>query len=128
MVQFLEYVLFPTAVILALDAVYLSATRTMYEDQVRRVQKSAMVLRLGSVVACYALVIFGLVWFILLPGRPVLDAFLLGLVVYGVYETTTYSILTQWDFRSVAIDTVWGAVLMATTTWITYRVWGMPKR
>jgi uncharacterized membrane protein len=49
-----------------------------------------------------------------------MDAFLFGLVIYGVYETTSYTIFKKWSPTLATIDTIWGGVLMALTTWLTY--------
>jgi uncharacterized membrane protein len=118
--QWVKDLVVPGVILLGLDAVYLTATKKMYQDQIERVQRGPLTMRMGSAVACYALLIFGLWWFILSSSKPVVDAFLLGIVIYGVYETTTYAVLKQWDLVSVCIDTLWGGVLLALTTFLVY--------
>ena len=44
---------------------------------------------------------------------------LLGLLVYGVYDTTNYAIFNKWDFKTVVMDTLWGGVLFSLTTFLT---------
>lgn len=88
----------------------------LFKKQILAVQGSAMELDVYAAAACYALLVGGLYYFIVLPGRPLLDAFFLGVVVYGVYETTTKSILKRWNWQTVAIDTTWGGTLFAITT------------
>jgi uncharacterized membrane protein len=56
--------------------------------------------------------------FIFNSNRGVKDAFLLGICVYGVYETTNYAILDKWSKTSVIIDTLWGGILFSGTTYI----------
>lgn len=107
------------AVILALDAVYLSATRTIFAEQVARVQRVAMQVRLAGAFVCYALLIIGLNYFILFDQKTVLDAFLLGIVVYGVFDSTNYALFKQWKLTTAVMDTVWGGILFALTTYIT---------
>ena len=34
-----------------------------------------------------------------------------GLVLYGVYELTNYSILSSWNIKIVLIDLLWGVIL-----------------
>jgi uncharacterized membrane protein len=41
-------------------------------------------------------------------------------MVYGVYELTSYAIVKDWTIGTVFIDTLWGGILLAATTWITY--------
>lgn len=43
-------------------------------------------------------------------------------MVYGVYETTNYSIINKWEMTAVIMDTLWGGVLFAATTGIVYRL------
>lgn len=34
-----------------------------------------------------------------------------GLVLYGVYELTNYSVLSSWNIKIVLIDLLWGVIL-----------------
>ena len=36
----------------------------------------------------------------------------------GVYETTNYALFSNWSIVSVIIDTLWGGLLFASTTFI----------
>ena len=47
-----------------------------------------------------------------LGGAAIFGA-LFGLVVYGVYDLTNYSTLTQWPLGLVAADMAWGAFASA---------------
>jgi uncharacterized membrane protein len=47
---------------------------------------------------------------------------ILGFVIYGVYETTTYALLKKWKLQTVMIDTLWGGILFGLTTMITYKL------
>lgn len=105
-----------------LDTVYLTLNRSMFETQVFDVQKKNMNITIASAVACYIFLVFGLYYFILREKKSVLDAFLFGLVIYGVYETTNYAIFNNWKLSTVIIDTLWGGILLASTTYITYRI------
>jgi len=67
---------------------------------------------------CYVLMLIGINYFIIKPRRSVSDAFLLGIIIYGVYETTNYALFKNWSILSVIIDTLWGGVLFGTTTYI----------
>jgi uncharacterized membrane protein len=111
-----------TVVVLALDFMYISATRNMFEVQIADVQRVALQMRPLGCILCYILLVFGLYYFIVREHRPVFDAFLLGLVIYGVYEGTTYALFKKWKWNIVLMDTLWGGVLFALTTFITYKV------
>jgi uncharacterized membrane protein len=107
-------------VMLSLDAIYLSAMRDMFEIQIAAVQRVALQFRPLGAVICYILLIAGLYYFILRTRRPISDAFFLGIVIYGVYESTTYALLKQWKLKTMIMDTLWGGVLFALTTGIVY--------
>jgi len=94
----------------------------MFARLFRSIQGSDMQVRVVSAVACYVLLIFGLYYFIVSRRRPVFEAFLLGLVIYGVYETTNYATFKKWTPLMMGLDTIWGGTLLALTTWVTYKV------
>jgi uncharacterized membrane protein len=79
-------------------------------------------MNLTSAILCYFFLVFGLYYFIIKDRRPIIDAFLLGLVIYMVYETTNKAIFKNWTWLTVLLDGVWGGVLFATTTYITYKL------
>jgi uncharacterized membrane protein len=109
-----------SVVLLLLDAIFLKVISKMMFGQIMDVQKAPLKMNYVGAVLCYAFLIFGLYYFILKPRKPVLDAFLLGLVIYGVYESTSYAILEKWRLSTVALDTLWGGTLFALTTYATY--------
>ena len=117
------YVYLLTAVVLlSLDAVYLTLLSGFFDQQIRLVQGSSIQMNFVAAAMCYAILVFGINHFILEPKKSVYEAFLLGLVIYGVYETTSYSLLKNWRFSTVVVDTLWGGILFALTTMIVGRV------
>jgi uncharacterized membrane protein len=106
--------------LLILDGIFLGVRQKAFLHQIRVVQNEPLHLYWGAVLACYTLLILGLNYFIIFPRRPVWDAFFLGCLVNGVFETTNYSIFKKWELETVVVDTLWGGVLFATTTYLTY--------
>lgn len=112
-----------TLVFLMLDGFFLTFVASpIFRVQIADVQSSPMKVNLVGVLLCYGFLIFGLHYFIISKRRPVLDAFLFGLVVYGVYETTTLAVLKNWRIETVLMDTLWGGVLFALTAFLTYKI------
>ncbi len=105
-------------VFLSLDFVYLNVMKQYFAHQILRVQGSAIQFNYLGAALCYVFLIAGINYFIIKPHKSVSDAFLLGLVIYGVYETTNYALLKNWSILSVLIDTLWGGTLFALTTYI----------
>ena len=117
--KYLPFVL--TAVILLiLDGVYLTLNRKFLETQLKMVQGSAIELKIEGMILCYVTIILGLYYFIIRQKRSVFDSFLLGLFVYGVYETTNYCTFHRWKPEMVIVDTLWGGILFAATTYFVY--------
>ncbi len=105
-------------VLVAIDFVYLHVIKGYFSSQIQKVQGSPMKINYLGVAICYILLIFGINYFIIKPHKSVSDAFLLGIIIYGVYETTNYALLQNWSILTVIIDTLWGGLLFASTTYI----------
>jgi uncharacterized membrane protein len=108
-----------SVVMLVLDAIFLYANSNLFMKQVFDVQRSPLKVNYVGAALTYVLMIFGVNYFILFPKKSVLDAFLLGGVINGVYEGTSYAVLKNWRPATVMVDTLWGGVLMAATTFLT---------
>jgi uncharacterized membrane protein len=114
-------VLFLTLIVfLSLDFVFLYSMRSMFNKQIVAVQGSPVVMNVYAAILCYIALIFGIYYFIIREKKSILEAFLLGVVIYAVYETTTLALLKNWTYKTAIIDTTWGGVLFALTTFIVY--------
>lgn len=120
--RFYDTILLPGIIMLVLDVIFLGLNRDMFQLQVAEVQRVVLEVRYLGAVLCYPLLIFALYYFIIKDRRPVIDAMLLGFVIYGVYETTTYALLKKWKLQTMMIDTLWGGILFGLTTMITYKL------
>ena len=101
-----------------LDAIYLTIFSSHFKQQILDVQHSPLEFKLIPAIICYITLVFGLNYFILQRNGSVLDAALLGLVIYTVYETTNMAIIKDWNLKSVLIDSIWGGILFGSTTYI----------
>ena len=106
-------------IFVSLDYIYLSSIKNYFLNQIKKVQGTPVSVNFLAVVICYIFLIIGINYFIIKPKRSVQDAFLLGLVIYGVYETTNWALLKNWSVITVIIDTLWGGTLFALTTYLT---------
>ena len=106
-------------ILLFIDFIYIFLSRNYFSKQILEIQKYSMKINYFATFLCYMLLIFGLYYFIIKPKRTIIDAFLLGFVIYGVFETTNYAIFKNWSIVSVIIDTLWGGILFASTTYLT---------
>jgi len=113
------YKLLITAIVFVIiDGIFLTMMKPYFENQVKLVQGSALKVNITATILCYVFLIFGIYYFIIQPNKSVQDAFLFGIVIYAVYETTSRALLTKWKWSTVFIDTLWGGILFALTAWI----------
>ena len=101
-----------------LDSMFIYANSAMFHSQILQVQGSPWKLDLLGVLLSYVFLLGGLYYFILREHRTVMDAYLLGLVIYGVYESTNYVAFKKWHLNTVILDTLWGGILFGTTTYL----------
>lgn len=113
-----------TVLLLVLDATFISSNMKMFKRQIQNVQHSGLSLNIYGAIPCYILMIFGLYYFIIREHRSIMDAVLLGFLVFGVYDTTNYSTFKNWSLITVIIDTLWGGFLFGFTTYIVYLIYG----
>jgi len=126
-------------IVLALDAVFLYLSKDLFSRQVMLVQGSALKVNIPSAAVCYLLIVIGLYYFVLrhiiVPNATsaassiqtmrlrdgMKTAFFLGILVYGVYETTTLAILKNWSPTTALIDTTWGGTLFALSAYFFHK-------
>jgi uncharacterized membrane protein len=105
-------------VLISIDFVYLNVMKGYFDNQIKIVQGSPIKMNLLGAALCYIFLVFGINYFIIKPRKSISDAFLLGIIIYGVYETTSYALLKNWSILTVIIDTLWGGILFASTAYI----------
>ena len=114
-----DFLMLVSAIIfITTDFVYLNVIKDYFLNQIKLVQGSEPKVNFLGVALCYIFLIAGINYFIIKPRKSVNDAFLLGIVIYGVYETTNYALLKNWSIFTVIIDTLWGGLLFAFTTYV----------
>jgi hypothetical protein len=109
-------------IMLILDAIFLSINKTYFITQITDIQNKDFNINYYGLILCYIILILGLNYFIINENKSIQDAFLLGVFTYGVYETTNLSTFTNWKLKTVFIDTLWGGILFALTTFFTYEI------
>ena len=112
------YIFVSSIVFIVIDSVYLHFIKDYFNNQIKLIQGSPIKINSYAIIICYIILIFGINYFIIIPNRSILDAFLLGLIIYGVYETTNMALFSKWSWTTVLIDTLWGGILFALTTTI----------
>lgn len=116
LVWFLSFV-----ILLSLDMIWFwFVMDTLYRPLFFKIQKR-IVFRIGSGLIVWMLL--GLMVALTLYQSAArqwshagLMGILYGLIIYGVYNFTNYATLYHYNLRVVAIDTMWGGVVMGITS------------
>ena len=104
--------------LVVIDSIYLNFIKDYFSNQVKIIQKSPIKVNILATFLCYIFLITGLNYFIISQKKSPRDGFLLGLIIYGVYETTNWALFKNWSILTVLIDTLWGAILFGLVTLI----------
>jgi uncharacterized membrane protein len=105
-----------------LDFIYLKSFSGHWKQQVLDIQNSPLQFRWIPTIICYIVIIVSINYFILQTDKSskqkIIDATVLGLVIYTIFETTNMAIFKNWTIKSVLIDSIWGSILYGLTTFI----------
>lgn len=74
---------------------------------------------IGAILA-YLILIFAYKYFIIDKKMSPLDALILGLVIYGIFDMTNIAIFEDYDWKIALIDMLWGGILLYIITKIYY--------
>ncbi len=107
------------AVMLVLDAIWLTANNATHRSLFAAIQGQPMVVRYLPAAVVYLLMIVA-TWY--LAVEPVKDwqgaavrGAVLGAAMYGVYDMTNYATLVKYPLWFAVTDMIWGIFLCATS-------------
>lgn len=111
------------ALYIIVDLPYLKYMGTHFQNEVRSIQGSQLELSMIPSILVYVALAIGLYHFVIRFNKPLLDAFILGCVIYMVFDLTNKAIFKKWSWTSVIVDGIWGGILSTIVTYITYYVY-----
>lgn len=109
-------------ILTVIDIAYLYLFGKFFNNAIFKLQGSKLQIRYIPAILCYLLLIFVLYYFIISKNAKPLDAFILGISIYGTYELTNYATLNNWPLEMVFLDTIWGGLLFFLTTLFYYKI------
>ena len=72
-----------------------------FSKLIKGIQKKDMKIRYSGAIFTYIIMTLGLYYFIIKEERSIVDAFLLGVLIYGVFEGTNYTLFDNWEIEGV---------------------------
>lgn len=123
-------------IMFVVDFVYLSSISDYFNRQIKAVQGSKIEIDVIAGALCYFALVYGLYYFVVQHmdirniksiqspqlRKHIIDAVILGWVIYAVYELTTKAIIKNWKWQTVFMDTIWGGILFGLTTFGYYLI------
>ena len=103
-------------ILFLIEMIYISNISKKYGDMIQNIQGSPMNTKMGSGLICYIFLAFGVYYFIIKDNKKSSDAFLLGMIIYGVYNSTAHALIDKFDTKIAITDTIWGGILYYLTT------------
>ncbi|MFO7672215.1 MAG: DUF2177 family protein [Lutibacter sp.] len=124
--MFLKLYLIALPVFFIIDMVWLAlVAKGFYAKQIGFLMKPD--INWAAAIIFYLLFIVGLVQFVITPAlekqswlHALLFGALFGLITYATYDLTNLATLKDWPILVTIVDLIWGAVLAAAVSTITY--------
>ena len=121
-------ILLVAATLTLFDSIYLYVMKDYFNKQISQVQGSGIKMNVYAAILCYVALVCGLYYFIIKDGRSIYEAFLLGIIIYSVYDLTSLAVLKNWSVKTAVIDTLWGGILFTLTTFAVYKLLAMSRK
>ncbi|AGE58159.1 putative membrane protein (DUF2177) [Paramecium bursaria Chlorella virus NW665.2] len=115
-------VLKSSAIMLTLDFLWIwLVAGKMFAKMTENIQQNKMTVKpTGALVAYVALILLFNTF--IHKETPDIKAFLLGALVYAVYDGTNFALFEKWDAKTAFIDILWGGTLFYITKKLTFDI------
>jgi uncharacterized membrane protein len=114
------------ALFLLFDAIFISCIKSTYDNMLNEITcDNNKSVDYRAVILVYIFLIIGLVVFVLpnvTKENIFVNAFLYGIVLYGMYSFTNKAILNKWKYEVALLDTIWGGLLFYIVSYIYIRL------
>lgn len=114
-------------ILLLLDIPFIKQLKPIWDKSVLEIQKTPLVVNVKYAFITYIFLCLGLYYFVYKrvnrsnwKNDLLINGFLFGIVMYGVFDFTNLSIFSRYRLDIAIVDTIWGGVLMALTATIVY--------
>lgn len=126
--MFLKLYAIALPVFFAIDMIWLGlVAKNFYQKQIGYLMTPNV--NWAAAIIFYLLFIVGLIVFVIEPAlkiqswnHAVLYGALFGLITYATYDLTNLATLTNWPMMVTIVDLMWGTVLAASVSTITYLI------
>jgi uncharacterized membrane protein len=104
--------------LLVLDFIWINFfLKYRFFPMIEKVQKSPISLNIYGAIIAY-IILFLFIYMFLPKTDTYLEAFFLGFLAYGIYDSTNFATLKDWDPVTAILDSLWGGVLLVSIKYI----------
>lgn len=121
-VKTIKNILLLSFLMLSVDSIYLYSVKDHFGKLIKSIQNTEMKINYIGAMLCYIFLVIGLYYFVIRENKNIIDAFILGVCIYAVFEYTNYAIFKKWSFITTIFDTIWGGILFTITTYLYYKL------
>lgn len=105
-------------VLLIIDIIFIKfVSSNFFVKMIEKIQNKPFKLNITGAIISYFLILLGQYLFVE-PFKKIyskrkyyLNAFLLGIVTYGIFDFTNIAIFRDYEFMPAIIDTLWGGII-----------------
>ena len=113
-----KHLLLLGGIVLSIDVIYIYLIHGLFNEMISKIQGKSIKTNKISFALVYLVLIFQLYYFIINKNASYLDAFLLGMTTYGIFDLTNFTIFDNYSLNVSIIDVLWGGILYASSTYI----------
>jgi uncharacterized membrane protein len=91
----------------------------MYFNMFKNINNDSMIFNNNKLIAAiiaYLLLAYAIYYFIIENNLTKKDAFILGIIIYGIYNATNYFTINKYSMEVSIKDTLWGGILFYLVT------------
>lgn len=124
--MFIKLFIITLPIFFIIDIIWLGLiAKDFYKNQIGFLMKSN--INWIAAIVFYLIFIFGLIVFVIYPAiekkswmYALFLGALFGLVCYATYDLTNLAVTKDWPLLVTIVDLIWGAILSASVSVITY--------
>lgn len=128
MLNYLKIYIIALIVFLLIDLLWLGViAKNLYQDKLGAIMTPKP--NLIAALIFYLIFIFGLVYFVIIPGinnndfiHLVISALIFGLVTYATFDLTALALINKFTWDIAIIDLFWGMIVSTSTSVITFYI------
>ena len=117
--------------LLTIDFIWIGyITKQAWSELIETVQKTPLSVRLDWAFLTYLVMALGIYGLVLRSDEFTIyqRAFILGLVMYGVFDGTNRALFNDWTLNMSMMDVAWGTVLVVVTVYLTPQIRSILKK